>query len=760
MAKVTLERRLRPIRFAFLIRPGDRKELLDVFRLNTVLWGGSFNVLVPMWRRVPSAHTGEGSGQEIVARLLDAAEPDFVVCGRADAKPLKLPPSQVLSLTEMLEKPMLPSGGLGTMPLYRWLYETEFKYVARHPHRMVSVKANDPFKLFAAARFGDVPAGPWAESRVALEQLGAKEVELNATSYVRDLIGTLSPIHIGSYGLDAGGNARTAYLLMDSGNVLDLIDYWNLRAFGWRVLPVPLAWATGMAPAVSDLISRRHQPAPPLRRDLTAGHVLKGRSVSDAAFSEFVASITAAGDRFIVQDRLPRYWQRDRWDSDHVTRPEVSARKDELEVQTDKRRISFASLPPPFETTSLWSSPSQWANVVSVRSWDLPEVAEVLPRGFDGLATLMAHGHGRESYRCTSEGITILQNWRGRSLSWQVPDGFSVFSKWWADRYAVTPSAAGRIARRLIRLLGGPEHTRVASSPPMIRVFGKASKSASKSLAFPEFWGALLREFRNHTDIASGVLERWADAGVVGMGVEIVCTECGQCNWYALNQLGTRLQCQRCLDSFSFPTAKPSAASWAIRPLGPFAVEGWAQGGFTVALTIRLLKLHGSRARTTWAPGLSLLASDGLTTEVDFAMLWHEEGPWVHPVNLILGECKTFNRFERKDALRLRAMARAFPGAYLVCSSMNEALNDEEVALLRPIAKAGRRDWRNPVIVLTANELANDFNPPTCWRSPAAAKVAEQIPPLMTLRALADATQQIHLGLPSGAGWPHPQPWE
>ena len=760
MARITVQRRLRPIRFAFLVRPDDARELHDIFRINTVLWGGRHNIIVPMWRGVPRVHRGEGSGRKIVEGLLDASEPDFVVCGKADAAPLNLPDSRVVSLAEMMREPSLPAAGLSTMPVYRWLYETQFKFVARHPERMVIAKAKGSLRLFSAARFGELPSGPWGMCSTALHELGATEVVLSEASYGRELLGTLSPIHVGSYGLDAGGFSRTAYFLLDPQSTLDLVDYWNLRAFGWQILPIPIAWTKTMAPVVSELLMTRHLPRPPLRHDLTAGYIMKGRSISTGVFNHFVERIAADRDRFIVRDRIPRYWLRAHWDSDHVTRPELAAREDELELQTEKRHISFPTLPPPFETTHLWSSLSQWANVISVKSWELPELAEVLPRGMEGVGLLLAQGIDAGAYRCTSEGITVLQNGNGRSLSWDVPDGLAVFARWWADRYVVTPSSAGRIARRLIRLLGGPEYTRVASSPPMIKLFGTASKAGSRSVGFGEFWGGLLREFRNQEDVAAGVLERWATAGVVDIGSHISCTECGQRNWYALDQLAKRLQCARCLESFGFPISKPTAASWAIRPLGPFAVEGWAQGAFTVALTVRLLRLHGAAARTTWVPGISLKASDGRLSEVDFAMLWHERGPWMHPVNLILGECKTFNRLERRDAARLRELAKAFPGAYIVFSTMNDSLNEDEITMLLPIAKTGRKQWRNPVIVLTAGELANDLNPPMCWTRGAAAKIARQIPPLMTLRALADATQQLHLGLDPGADWPHPQPWE
>ncbi|MCA9627291.1 MAG: hypothetical protein KC766_06480, partial [Myxococcales bacterium] len=149
-----------------------------------------------------------------------------------------------------------------------------------------------------------------------------------------------------------------------------------------------------------------------------------------------------------------------------------------------------------------------------------------------------------------------------------------------------------------------------------------------------------------------------------------------------------------------------------------------------------------------------------IENELDFAMLWQEDGPWTSPMRVIFGECKTFGRFEKKDVQRMRAVARAFPGAFLVFANLNERLTADEARLIQPLATSGRRQWRNPVVVLTAGELANDWNPPTCWKKGKAATVAQAIPPLMSLTALADATQQIHLGLDPGEGWPHDRQFE
>lgn len=74
--------RLRPTRFAFLVPPGDMNSVQRVFEMNTCLWGGQFNPIIPFvtkrpawWDRHPSSETAE----QIINGYLDYFEPDILV---------------------------------------------------------------------------------------------------------------------------------------------------------------------------------------------------------------------------------------------------------------------------------------------------------------------------------------------------------------------------------------------------------------------------------------------------------------------------------------------------------------------------------------------------------------------------------------------------------------------------------------------------------------------------------------------------------
>lgn len=44
MSNIRADLCLRPIRFAFLVRPDDVNRTLEIFQINTCLWGGKSNL--------------------------------------------------------------------------------------------------------------------------------------------------------------------------------------------------------------------------------------------------------------------------------------------------------------------------------------------------------------------------------------------------------------------------------------------------------------------------------------------------------------------------------------------------------------------------------------------------------------------------------------------------------------------------------------------------------------------------------------------
>jgi hypothetical protein len=354
-------------------------------------------------------------------------------------------------------------------------------------------------------------------------------------------------------------------MLLDPKDYGDLVEFWNLRAFGWHILPVPLGYEAAAAPLVAAFLVERGVP----------GRILKARSVAREVLQDFVKQVPL--DQKTVQD-MPRPWYRDTRRADQVGLPGLVVDEDDVEVSVEENAFSFRTLAPAFQIDLTRLGGRAWANVVDLRSVEIPDLAEVIPSPLNNVGHLVARWELPGRIHVSSEGLTIFGDGNGGHVMWFVPKGLAVMTEWLKPRYAVQLSTCGRLTKRLLDVLGGPERTRTATHPEMIRFFDEISRRASRSAAATEFFGRLQKVHVNHETATKNVLRNWLDSGVLGMGLRVQCAECGQENWYALDGLNKSLRCERCLEEFPFPGASPRSTTWAYRPLGPFAVEDHAKG--------------------------------------------------------------------------------------------------------------------------------------------------------------------------------------
>jgi hypothetical protein len=157
---------------------------------------------------------------------------------------------------------------------------------------------------------------------------------------------------------------------------------------------------------------------------------------------------------------------------------------------------------------------------------------------------------------------------------------------------------------------------------------------------------------------------------------------------------------------------------------------------------------------SNWVPSFTMRNPSGKEFEADFGMLAkpsrfsHTSSP-----HLIIGECKSFNRFGARDFARAEESATLFPGAVLCFCTFNEALDKQEIKGLTRLAKQGRKRMdigkqMNPVLILTAREL---FFKMTNFYSIYGdkAEYARRVYMLHDMQGLCEFTQQLYLGMPS-----------
>src|SRR5438034_11119593 len=94
MASAQITVKLRPIRLAIIIPANNRTALHTAISTNTVLWGGTFNPIVPLYKqRPPKWHSDRilrVSARSLLGGFIDGYDPDYIVRTEDDL-PANLP---------------------------------------------------------------------------------------------------------------------------------------------------------------------------------------------------------------------------------------------------------------------------------------------------------------------------------------------------------------------------------------------------------------------------------------------------------------------------------------------------------------------------------------------------------------------------------------------------------------------------------------------------------------------------------------------
>ena len=194
---------------------------------------------------------------------------------------------------------------------------------------------------FVATCFGEFPTEKSLTYMVEGYQkcFDAVPADVSASNLIDLLLGEGGyPLRMASANIDvrrSGWHSDTCLFYMDGTSVLDLIDYWNLRAFGRRVVPIPKQWAEGMVQQCKDFIVRHHVPYRENKELMHETTIVRARSITTDEVREFAGTLRKAGAppaAIPIQNWYPRIWEEWGRDKDQVERCEVIVREKKVEV--------------------------------------------------------------------------------------------------------------------------------------------------------------------------------------------------------------------------------------------------------------------------------------------------------------------------------------------------------------------------------------------------------------------------------------------
>ena len=737
----------RPIRHAFLVDPMDADLLQRVIEINTFLWGGKFNAIIPVWREVPQHwyDCGNMNSQDIVSGYLDNFDPDCVVsmegCSNSD---LNLGDRHIIDHLSIFSVGTQIDGTAGYgislfETLSHYIKNNEFEFgIMGTPFEICMPRFGDSSHPLLSSFFGTLPEN----ITEILEQkfqnyLSVESVDISVSNYVEFikkqadhspeyLFGDQVPSRRAYLmGINSLGFSRTlstsVIFFFDADKPIDIIDYWNLRAAGRTVYAIPkqFAQAESIRRFALELIGRNAVNTDDAESDSTAWiryvefyrRVIKSSSVSDEEFLEFFDEFFNSSKYTQFQGNYPSMWGKLPVDDTRAMRSfsAGTAYHDIFDLPANDGVI-IKTLAPHIRTqTSLTHTP-RFANEIYVRVYNDKLIAtSVLPEGFKDLSLVFGPGtHVRASknslVRLAYEPENHYQIW--------TPPSEVIFESWMkVHEWEIEISNAGHIVTQIIKRLG-IGFFEVFAIKGIIKLLDEMKDE--KSLLQKNLWDKIkeIVQRRHETGEileydAEGILKSLVDAKVLQPGMKMSCTNCKQSSWYSVEDADYMLRCPRCLESFDFPYKPGAEIKWAYRRLGAFDSPNKSEGIYTTLLLLRFFS-DTQMLDGTATPLMSFkLKKEDVADEDEkkivekefdlalfFQMLERDN------IETIFAECKTFGKFTEKDIEKMEMLGKKFPDAILSFAKLGDLTMKEKQSLSELVRRSGNR-----ILVLTGEDL-------------------------------------------------------
>lgn len=753
---------VRPLRLAVLPRAGDLTAYRQAIELNTAHWGGIFNPIVSVATAKRSRTVSAGSYPAIESAL-SRFDPDYIIpIGCNFSSKASHLSERVLSLENALQTgpDRAPRIGIAMSDVLQHWYRRELRFVAKDPVQAATFAGTDKgLDLIVGSAFGILRRE--ADALAFSRALDVEHIAVSESDIVRTYMQpTLSPIAATRFGVQCNPTSRhepeSILLILDPISSEDALDLWNLRACGKSVIP----WPSGNDPSeLRQLVG--HFEANRSRYTNVAARVFRTRSVSDAVQRKIIDLLANLIGGIVHCGELPR--PGDPGYSTFVDSSSIEHKSGTRLATIDRTwglRLSFKPLVPEF--ARFRGALPCCVNVIG----RLPEGNPDIPSGIKHIDRLIHTA--ADKVRLSRQGLAVLAT-PFTHCELRLPSRFDVLAAWMKNSDAqIELSDAGKIAASLIDAVGEPSSFHVLASREILELLnnlahgeievdelganvgsraGTSRKVRANVIHKDRLFGSLLKINNGDKHVAQNHLDSLCSIGVIKPGLYLQCHHCSQRTWFALDRVSYSLICERCTKSFEFPSSKPPT-DWYYRAVGPFSVENFARGAYTVALALGTL-VNRAASREAWIPSFKVVGEE---IEADFGFLTRSRSreSWRNTV-VVFGECKSFNRFEPRDFRRARILFKRFPGAIIAFCTLNDKLSSAEKRGLKSInpwlLKQRKVVRSGSFLVLTGVEQIGLEGLPNCWREkgPPYDQFGNDFDVLNDILALCSTTQKIHL---------------
>ncbi|MDO8566116.1 MAG: hypothetical protein Q7S04_02965 [Candidatus Moranbacteria bacterium] len=774
----TIDIKSRPLKLAFLVDPKKQREILTAIELSCSLWGGAFNPIIPFytsvpenWDKMPYSKKRKEKPSNIVNGYIKTFDPDvLVICSdRALPKEVDTFGLRVIKSDE-LWKSFLSNGegqpdyGIGIFEILNAIYEQDFKYKRRFSQKVVIPKISKEYSLFWSSVVGNYPKEfrniILEEYKSALDiEIPTLKPKILSSLYKNN---KLTPRAISRFELDnysSAGLFTDTIFFMDATKGLDIIDFWNLRATGRKVVPFPIQYSKDkeIQKIVRDFInmsygSLKHNP-----KIFNHASFIKSRSLEMKQMEQAVKSLKVrkksspkGGLYFSLQWWYPRMWQENYVDSDNVIPVEVYNSTQSIDVIDEDGTISLPPVLPKFlgENQSLFRRKVGYVNEINITPYSFGSkmISQVFPMGKENTLRVIDPLGMPEQWRVGKKSLIREVSYQ-HSQRWAVPDSQDIFFSWLKDLgfSDLKLSPPGILAKQIFFQLDG--WLRIFAINGILELFDSMSRGSHSEV------GMAVGAVKSKIELMgrdTQFLDFLNTKKIFKIGANIQCPKCFRHSWYSLSDLKEETICLKCLNSF--PTISSiNNKCWYYKTAGPFSIGNHAEGAYSVLLCYDFF-VNVMHLKTSVAFSFNF-EKNGEKLEADLGLLWLDSLFDNVSNNTLFAECKSYNNFEQGDIDRMALLVQNFPGAVIVFSTLKNELTVNEKKMIKKLAKKCRKYHKNnlpinPLLVLTSNELLSLHHPPYCWRGNSKLTEREKSS-IHSLYDICNASQKIYLDLPS-----------
>jgi hypothetical protein len=723
-----------PLRFFFFIQPENESRFKRAMELAYLLWGGLRSPIFPFFNELPKSYRLEFdidiATDIFYKNTIENYDPDIILFDEdLDRHSILSLAGDRLSveigqyLSDFYKAPF--DKAVSILDIAEYLSDKEFKYQRSDKLKIVIPKM-DGNSLLLQAFLGkcsdemEIYISRLFQNKGVCEQA---DVNWSTLEEFRN-VEKIDILFLNNYELKTLANKRykigsCLYFLREN-RLQDIINFWNLRAAGWQILPIPIEQASlpYFSAATKRFIDRLQENSSHVWLNTLIGYQIQEQELAKA-FNQVKPNETEYSKEVIFpfQQWFPRFWASYTiLDADSIKShtPYYENFFDHYETNEGYLKIRLQTFP--FNKVWPFSRKEAYKVVLSLSLQDeYSDFAGFLTGINTKQLKRLIQPFDFSLWRISSVGIHRSIDRTDDKIHFSVAKSLDFFKSYFGNKsYNLNETPNSKLSKQVLKNIGGLLRSRFLLRPANLKII--ESFEGGNDVHYSDLLAEIKKQTNLKNNDAKYFIKRLLDNKIIELGAKIRCSVCEQSGFILPHQISATITCPVCRNTYDFNMHQPmEEISWSYRGIGPFTRTNKADGVFAVFAVLNFFhsEFVGIDGKISSLIGFDLVRSgknsDGKLKEVDIGLIFEDRFNNGSDPNLLLCECKTYKYFDERDIERMKSLGDEFPGSILTLATLNESLTEVEAKLITGLVKYFQRGEgsrpRNSILILTGKEL-------------------------------------------------------